>query len=457
MTIILSRRILSPSKKRGDNWIGCPQPLRARHVTASHTRHLILITFGSAGDINPMIALGKGLVARGHRVTIVTNDYFADYVAQAGAAFIGLGRAADHQEVMDNPDLWHPRRSFDVIADYALLGPMRPTHDLITGFDPAETALITSGLVLGAHLARESHGFRHATVHLQPSLFRSVYDPPVLGGFRLPDWLPHGAKRAYFSFLDRALIDRRLAPVVNAFRAELGLPPAYHLFGDFLHSPDLNIGLFPEWFARRPPDWPEAVMTGFIGYDASDQVVKAMDLNDILTPGERPLVFTPGSANVHAGGFFRESAAAARLLNRPALLLSPYADQIPAGLPDNVHHFSYAPFSQLLPRAAALIYHGGVGTMAQALAAGVPHLVMPLSHDQPDNARRLEHLGVGLAISPKRYRADRVAAGLDRLLGDDQVADNCRRLAQRIDFTAGLAAACEAIAKWLEQRALLPV
>jgi UDP:flavonoid glycosyltransferase YjiC (YdhE family) len=157
------------------------------------------------------------------------------------------------------------------------------------------------------------------------------------------------------------------------------------------------------------------------------------------------LVFTAGSSNVHATNFLQESGQAAALLDRRAVLVTAFPEQLPPGMPSGVIATTFAPFSELLPRASALIYHGGIGTLAQAVAAGIPHLVMPLSHDQPDNADRLRRLGVGDAIAPGRYRAAAVAAKLRRLLADEQVAERCRRLKGQVDFAAGLDAACTAI------------
>ena len=118
---------------------------------------------------------------------------------------------------------------------------------------------------------------------------------------------------------------------------------------------------------------------------------------------------TPGSAMRHAQEFFAESVAACQRLGRRGLLLTRFAEQVPTDLPETIRHLEYVPFSRVLPRAAALVHHGGIGTTAQALAAGIPQLVMPLAHDQPDNAARLERLGVGRTIAPRRYRAARAA------------------------------------------------
>src|SRR5205823_5729755 len=132
-------------------------------------------------------------------------------------------------------------------------------------------------------------------------------------------------------------------------------------------------------------------------------------------------------------------------LRRRGLLLTRFPEQVPEGLPETICHVAYAPFSQVLPKAAALVHHGGIGTTAQALAAGIPQLVMPMAHDQPDNAARLERLGVGRTLYPKAYRGPAVAQRLGELLASEQVARCCREVAGRFEDIDPLGDACRLI------------
>ncbi len=410
------------------------------------TPHILLATIGSAGDVHPMMALARALQQRGYRATVITSPFFEEYIRTAGIDFIPLGDLEHQRQVMDNPDLWHPRRAFQVLVDYAMRPLMRPLYDLLSDYDPDHTIVVSSPFLFGAHLAREKLGMPHATFHLQPVLLRSLYQTPIMGGVHLPEGYPHFLKRLFYRMVDSFVIDRSLARPLNNLRRELGLPPMRRIFANYLHSPQLNLGLFPEWFAPPQPDWPvNTQLTGFVAYDGTDQLPASPELLAFLHEGEPPLVFTAGTANQHAAEFFRESVAAAQQLGRRALLLSRYDEHIPAGLPPGIRYFDYAPFSEVLPHTAALIYHGGIGSTAQALAAGIPHLVMPLSHDQPDNALRLERLGVGETLPPERYQATAVARMLDRLLSDEQVAIRCRELAECVDFPAALEQTCAAI------------
>lgn len=407
---------------------------------------ILLPTVGSSGDVYPVIALGKGLQARGERPYIVANAYYEDLVAANGLPFIPMGEADAYQKLINNPDLWHPTKGFQVLVEHAIGPYVRPLFDIIAQFDPKETVVAASGFLYGARMAREKLGTPYATLHLQPALFRTAYDTPAMGGFFFPEWLPVWLKRVYFGLIDAALVDRAIAPKVNPVRAELGLPPQKHFFGDGFHAPQKSIGLFPDWYAPPQPDWPSQIeLTGFVRYDDGEEAALPPAVSDFLIAGDAPLIFTAGTAMKHGEGFFATAVAAAKKLNHPAILVTKFADQLPFPLPEHVLHVAYVPFSLLLPRAAALIHHGGIGTVAQALAAGVPQLVMPMSHDQPDNARRVTQLGVGKMVLPPDFEETAVAQALNELLTSNQVRMRCKALAQKVDFDRALAAACESI------------
>jgi UDP:flavonoid glycosyltransferase YjiC (YdhE family) len=241
-----------------------------------------------------------------------------------------------------------------------------------------------------------------------------------------------------------------IAPGLNAFRKTVGLEPVRRTLL-WVNSPQRVIGLFPEWFVPPQADWlPQARLTGFPLYDESEtgglsvELQQFLDASD-LPGGDPPIAFTPGSAMWQAESFFTESAEACRLIGRRGLLLSRHADHIPKNLPPGVIHVPYAPFSKLLPRCAALVHHGGIGSSAQAMSAGVPQLIMPFAHDQPDNARRLENLGVARSIPLRKYRAARVAETLSELIQSPQIAESCRKVARHFPDPAAVPKTCELI------------
>jgi UDP:flavonoid glycosyltransferase YjiC (YdhE family) len=296
---------------------------------------------------------------------------------------------------------------------------------------------------------------------LQPSLFRSVHDAPSLPLPRFVDGWPRLGpilRRSMFALVDRFLIEPALAPGINAFRSELGLPAVQGILKGWVHSPELVIGLFPDWFGVPQPDWPPNFhLTGFPLFDESGLRELPPELEHFLAEGEPPIIFTAGSAMRHAGDQFRMAAEACRRLGRRGILLTKYAEQLPSPLPPGVRHFDYIPFSQVLPRAAAFVHHGGVGTLAQALAAGVPQLITPFNHDQPDNAVRITRLGAGSMLWAKALSAGKLAAQLERILKSKEMAARCRELAQRIDRGRSVAEACNLIESFAQRRLGRPV
>ncbi|MCA9270847.1 MAG: glycosyltransferase, partial [Planctomycetales bacterium] len=206
------------------------------------------------------------------------------------------------------------------------------------------------------------------------------------------------------------------------------------------------IGAFPDWYAPPQPDWPaSSELTSFPLWDERGVTESPAEVNEFLAAGDPPIAFTPGSAMLQGEKFFAAAADACRRLGRRGMLLSRHAQQIPARLPDGVRHFAYAPFSEILPRCAALVHHGGIGTLSQALAAGVPQLVMPMAHDQPDNAARVRRLGVGSVLWPSQFRGPRVAAALAALLASAEVKANCDACAEHLADVDGLGLIADAL------------
>ena len=404
---------------------------------------VILPTIGSAGDVHPVIALGLALQRRGHRATVLTNPLFQELIEQQGLGFFPLGTLEDARATIADPDLWHPRKGFEVVARRAILPSMPAAYRYIEQHADSSTIVAASGIALGARIAQERLGVAMATVHLQPGIIRSLVDQGMSGNIRISAAQPMWFKRAFFRFADWFLIDRALKKTVNEFRRSLGLPPVDRIMHRWLHSTRLVIGFFPDWFAPPQPDWPSRThLVGFPLWDSKSAALPA-DALEFLAAGAPPVVFTPGSAGATMHRYFKESVAAVRAAGVRAMLVTNYPEQIPANLPAGVKTFGYLPFSGLLPRAAMLVYHGGIGTLAQTIKAGIPHLVVPNGHDQFDNAFRINHLGLGRGIPQSRYRAGRVADAIKTLLGDSELQARARNYATRVDGDASVARACE--------------
>lgn len=407
---------------------------------------VLLPTIGSSGDVNPVVGLGCALRERGHEVTVATNEVFSEQVRSSGLGFAALGTAAEAERIMRDPDLWHPLRGFPCIVRGAILPNIRRLHALIASRRGPSSVVAATTLCLGARVAAESLGVPAATLHLQPSVLRSLVDGGRLGPLGLGPRVPRPVKRALYRLIDGVLADRLICPALNAFRAELGLAPVRRVFGPYLHSPRLVLGLFPDWFAPAQPDWPPNThLTGFVLHDEAGRPMPE-GAEAFLAGGPPPVLVTPGSAATDRGEFFRASVDACAVLGVRAMLVTNHPEQLPRALPAGVRAFPYLPFSRALPACSAIVYHGGIGTLAQAVRAGVPHVVVPNTFDQPDNGGRVERMGLGVMVGPGAFRRPgRAARALGAVLGSPQTRERCRRLMSRIEPGAGASRACELI------------
>ncbi len=389
--------------------------------------HILISCVGSAGDVHPFIAIGQALARRGHEVELVTSPHFGARITAAGLAFTPVGTEADYQRVVHHPDLWSPRRCFPVLWQALQHRLVEAHRTLIARVQPGRTVLVGGTLAWHQRLAQETHGLPAVTVHLSPVCIWSAQAPAVLPGLGdLSGW-PPGLVRLIQTTIERAFIDREVAPGLDAIRRDLGLPPVRRVLSRWVHAPQRVVCAWPAWFSPRQSDWPaQALTTGFARW--SGEADQALDpaLAAFLAAGTAPIGYTPGSAMAQGRDFFARAVASSAALNQRALLITPYADQLPNPLPPHAHAVSYAPFDALLPRLAALVHHGGIGTTAQALAAGLPQAVLPFAHDQFDNAMRVGRCGVGRRLTT-RSSVPQWADTLDRLLHDPSIASACQR------------------------------
>jgi rhamnosyltransferase subunit B len=411
--------------------------------------HILLLPLGSAGDVFPFIWLGRQLLARGHRVTMITACMFEQAARQAGLDFVGLGTKEEFEAIQHDPRIWKPYQATQLVFDYAGKYATRcrdAIQQLATKDKPA--LMLGSLLSFGARLAREQFGIPLVTVHLQPSVIISMHDTPIF--FSEAPWiskLPRWMKRLIFSVPNPA--DRCAKPWIKKACLAAGVLPPRSIFKEWWHSPDGVLLLFPEWFAAPQPDWPaNRLQHTFPLEDLATEQPLSASLQSFLASGEKPIVFTPGSANIQAHRFFESALGAVTRLQKRAVFVTRDLSQLPADLPPTIAAVEYAPFGPLLRHASAFVHHGGVGTLSQGFAAGIPQLLMPMAHDQPDNENRLRRLGAGFGFTPRKFTPDRVATALQKLTTDPDIASAVRQSAARLASPV----AVEPLMTWLASK-----
>ncbi|MCB1277636.1 glycosyltransferase [Prosthecobacter sp.] len=413
--------------------------------------NVLLLPFGSAGDVFPFIWLGRHLMSRGHRVTMITACLFEEHAKKAGLEFISLGEKEEFEAMIRDPRIWKLGHGTKVVFEFAAKS-VEPYLEAIEACGKADLMLAPVTAFAG-RLAREKRGTPLITVHLQPAVFLSVHETPLLHPvMRLLRKMPVWFKRALFSLPNP--VDLFALPKVRRICEANGVKPPRSLWREWWDSPDGVLALFPNWFAKPQPDWPRNLLQwSFPLEDLAREQQLQSELQAFLAAGERPVVFTPGSANVQASRFFEVAANAVEQSGCRAVFVTREPKQVPPNLPASILTVDYAPFSTLLKHASVFVHHGGIGTMSQALAAGVPQLIMHMAHDQPDNADRVERLGAGIGLSVRQFTAPRVVEALKRLRDEKSIAQASMECAARIAESRDT----ETLMRWIEARMnLLP-
>ncbi len=423
-------------------------------------KRIVLFTWGSFGDLHPYIALAQGLKARGHRPAIATVAFYREKIEGMGLDFFPLRpNLPSFDQVPTLARRWMQGRggTRSVVRDTLMPSLRLMYEDAVTAAQGADL-LLSHPITYAVPIVAEKFDIPWLSTVLQPIVFASVYDPPTPPGTPgHTGWLMHQLPPgAVAPIVKLAKIDTlRWAKEVPRLRADLGMPPGRHPIFEGQFSPFGTLVLFSSALARPQVDWPaNAYQTGFCFYDRLSDREATLEpaLEEFLRAGEPPILFTLGTAAVlMAGDFFRQSAEAARMLHRRAILLigKDPRNRPDRALPDGVVAFEYAPYGELMKRAAVVVHQGGVGTTGQALNAGRPQLIVPFAHDQPDHADRIHRLGVGRNVPRIRYQARRVARELGKLLYDPKYAIRAAEVGRQVQGEDGIASACDRIERVL--------
>jgi UDP:flavonoid glycosyltransferase YjiC (YdhE family) len=415
---------------------------------------IVLATIGSLGDMHPKIALAIELKKRGHDVTIAAMEFYRERIEPLGLGFAPMAPHLDPNDQDLARDLMDASKGSEKILREIVMPNLKPMYDdLIRAVDGADM-LISGEIVFAVKSVVEKTGIKWVSTSLQPGTLFSVHDPFVpptaewLEHLRFLGPIFHGA---LFGVLRWTISD--WFAQYRDFRRDLGLDADHDPLLGEKFSPLLHLAMFSKVLGAPQPDWPaNTIQTGFCFYDGGNDIQRMPDgLGEFLDSDEPSIVFTLGSAAVmDAGDFFEESGKAARQLGRRAVLLYGKYNEPPKVLGGDIRGFDYAPYSEVFPRAACVVHQGGVGTTGQVLRAGVPQLIVPFAHDQPDNAARCRRIGVAESIDRGSYNGDSAAKRLRRILNDASYLDRAAEAAAIVRSEGGSESACDAIERVLD-------
>lgn len=415
-------------------------------------KRIAFATFGSFGDLHPYIAVARELSRRGHRPVIASFAEFREAVEAAGVEFApmrpDMAGFGDKTAIMTK--LVDPWRGPEFLVRGMFMPHLRESYADLASACRGADLLVTHPLALAGPLLAQKEGLCWASSGLSPMTMFSAIDPSLFPAASWMLWVRRLGVAPYrwIFNIPRAVVRRWEAPL-RAFRAELGLPATDALAqfeGQF--SPRLHLALFSGVLAAPQPDWPaNTVVCGFPRYDGTAPDARTRsDLETFLAAGEPPIVFGLGSSAVMvAGEFWRAAIEAAQAVKRRAILLTGNPSDALGGIPPTVKVFQYLPYSTVFPRAAAIVHSGGIGTLAQALAAGRPQLIVPVAFDQPDNARRAVALGVARSIPFRKASAGAMARELANLLAAPDPAARAQAIGIRVSNEDGARSAADAL------------
>ena len=431
-------------------------------ITVTDPRvRIVLSTIGTFGDTNPLIAIALELRRRGHVPVMALPNVYRPKIEPLGLAFCAVRPDIDPTNSKLVEMIYDNKKGTETGLREFLFPVLRQTYDdlLDAATKPERADLLLLGeLNYAGPIVAEVTGIPWASYLLAPLSFFSAFDPPVLPPY------PRLARADKVAGMGRVMkrlarfTTRKWSEPIYELRRELGLGRGRNPIFDAKHSPNLVLALFSRVLGVEQKDWPpNTLITGFCFYDSdAGNANLPPHLEQFLASGAPPVVFTLGSAAVlAAGNFYEVSARAANRLGiRAVLLIGADARNRPHyELPSSICVAEYAPYSALFSRSALIVHQGGVGTTAQCLRAGKPMLIMPYSHDQPDNARRMQRLKVSRTIQRANYTPARVARKVGAMLDEPDFAQRAELVARQILAEDGTRTACDALEALLAKMA----
>lgn len=410
---------------------------------------IVIIATGSWGDVRPNVVLGQALQKAGYEVLLVAAEAFRKWVEARGVVFSGL--------------------SFDMLAmldgQAKSAGPWQKLHlmremtqtTLQMGREIADTVregdavLLNEGVLGLVNGVLEKRKVRFIHINLQPWVPTSEFS----GMAPLPPaWLP--IKKATYNRWSGALVRRgqwlAMGKIGNRLRTDyLGMSKQTWVKHHAMLDSTPSLLLVSPQVLQPPADWqPQHRITGYI-FDDDKEWEPPQNLLDFMADGEAPVFIGFGSMRERKPeDTTRLFLDAVNQTGKRAILLSGWAGIGMSNLPKNVFLLNYAPQSWLFPHMAAVVHHGGAGTTAAGLRAGVPSVVVPFMSDQPFWGQRVHQLGAGAEpISRPKLTASNLAAAILEATTNPSMREKAAELGAKITAEDGTNQAVSAVRELL--------
>lgn len=421
----------------------------------------LLSSFGSAGDVRPVLSVGHALARAGHEVVCVLDPAWCRVAeVQYGLSAVPFGQPWDPREIARHPEWLDPKS-----------GSLRMLTDLVIPRTPElvraarrVAADLRPDAILGHHI---SFGLPWVANELEipwimcavaPSSWPSIEDPNLYPGMPDRDRYPKWTIRLGSAAATK-MINRTIDPAINAVRRDLGLKPQKHTMLQGQFSRRLNLGLWSQHFRPAAGDDPKrSQIVGFPDPVAGDNDASPLfdQLKQARADGARLIAWTLGTTALHAGGSHRDRfIEVARAGGFVPVVLTGDAQASERLTRDGVIAANYAPHDPLFRHVDLVVHHAGIGTSAAVMRSGVTSVAIPFTHDQPDNARRMRRLGLAAVIRPKSRDSDRFPSALAAAISaadSPDIRENASAFARSLHGETFAANVIQAILNSLERR-----
>lgn len=365
----------------------------------------------------------------------MTNGNFKELAAQNQFTFIQIGTKKDYLQTVQSVNVHQSMLLGSKLLEFLVLSPIQEMIQRMKDIPSNDLLIVSYPANIGVKAYAEKYRIPFVSVVFAPILLQSTLHPARIFSFDLLPKLPQTILQFIYFFIHK-LIDLILLKKINLIRSNLNLNPIKTSYS-WLLSQDLILGLFHEKFSLYPLDWPKQLkLTGFplACIQSSNQ---NSDLKDFLLTHKKTLLFTQGTPNAHVYHFFKTVKEVCVSLNISAIFVCQFHDQLLDLTSDSIFICKSVNLSEVLPQISGVVHHGGVGTSAQSLKAGIPQIVVPWGVDQFDNSKHLKRMGVAIEIHHGFQFKKRLTKAILQLLKNKQFKEQAHFYAQQSKMYQG--------------------
>ncbi|PCJ19166.1 MAG: hypothetical protein COB02_08955 [Candidatus Cloacimonadota bacterium] len=407
--------------------------------------NVLFISLGSYGDILPMVSIGKEFLAQNHQVTLMTNENFKEIAISHGFAFLEVGTQKEYISTLKSINVKDSIFLGAKLLDFLVLNPIDPMLKKLQKTNKKDLLIISYPGNIAAKIFAEKHNINFVSVVFAPILLKSITNPPRINSYDFLNSLPIFIRRfLFFSF--ESILNLLLLKKVNKLRKSIGLDKISD-FTSWIYSEQLILALFDESFCAYLNDWPKQVqITGF-PLASLNSTKSPTELREFFQSKKDVILFTQGTPNSHISDFFSIASKICKQLDIKGIFVTQFIEQIQNLQSDHIIICKSIDFKNTLAKIQGIVHHGGIGTSAQSLQAGIPQIIIPWGVDQYDNAKHLKKMGVSIEVSQGKSMQKNLQKALKNILSNQDIQAKAKKHSKQRNAFLGHKRAYEILIK----------